>query len=1670
MIPSQQYLFFLARGMADFQFAVAVDGRIIVDPSFAGFADAAGRTLTIHGFKVTIDARELSHDLNPELLNWSAGPLSRTEVHELTLIPSQQYLFFLARGMADFQFALTPRGRVVLDPASAGFARASWRTLTIAGYRLTIDGRALPHDLTPELLGSTEGPLSRTTTHELTLIPSAQYVLMATRVPGVVFQFRLGPDGTITQVDSPGGLVITLSAVAVQRESAFELRRALDAARLEYDIKLLDADARAVSLERIRAWVATNPETDLPLFGSALSVQFSAERDQDRRLQELAKLRADLDAAAQRLTESLDAEAPLFGPRTSVPIALLPVRIETKWSTDRRSIKARVYPDDIHVDSFEPRLTSAELDAARKYWAAPGEPAWQDLLRVVSAPRAAWATRAARPGAATAPQLRDPRIRRAPQVTTLPHHWRFLGLVDGRVVVDQPGVAIPDPLPLGLLAADEAAPDHQHAEWAVEFDVAVGAGMAAELVLPVGFDHLDQLFVIGVSDLEPEAGAQRLGQCLQGHVFSDGFGFLPVGTPTNNTPDSRSAWSSRPTPMPPGPSPTLLKGTDAARLADALGLGDAGFLGECTGAAQDGDGAIAALSLLSWWSLVYEFQSEAVLADDDPTGAGLRDRHARWLKIRNHLADHVRSRGPLPTVRVGRQPYGVLPVTALDEWVPADPDGADALIAPWLQRLRHHWRAALTPGWVPRVTDGTPADWIAADILARLPVSNDIVIRRELTSKGGHEKFDGISLRAPGPTVALGGIRSGLRWAIPSELISNLAWTSDTTPPDYTLVPQRLAPNADKYAALFADSRRRLADAVGLLRGELTQEQFLARWPMTADGDPARPPTIFGQFTFGNPQGPTDLVPLMVNADSRDVFVTTHDGPTGDVSDLAYNIPFAVDLLISRRLSGTASEQELADQLVAARSGLPAADTLLAGLKALADVPADGYLPLAFELLDVCSHRWDAWATSLASRRLSETRAAGVRGVRLGGYGWVENLYPGTERPSDGFIHAPSLHHAATAAVLRSGFLAHRGEPATAGDGATPHNNDTLPTNGTPPADGSASPFAVDLTSRRARTARWLLGGVRRGQNLGALLGYRFERALHEAGLDPQKDAFRRAFPTPVAPEPATGTPRPDLWKHSSEAIAARNVVDGIALARAHGAGTVDTVLSGKGFPAADPGTRPLLDDLVQALDAVSDLLLAESVHQLVGGNPMRAGLAADTLGSGEQVPDRIDVLRTPHRGRAVTHRIAAVLPRDPARPAGWGTDAFSALEPRVDAWVADLLGPAADWKLSGTVADGPSPRLFAVTLDQVGFSALGLVLDVSGTVHRRLRARIRELSGAPGTEVGFDRGWDELRAVAGRIQGLLLGAGPLLPSHLLDDQAAPDPGAPAGQAVPGLEQVRSRVAEFVANVRTPDQRDALGIEGDPARLGALTADSTVPGWLGEVTRVLAEFLGTGIPLTPLLSGTALPPPADGVSGAAVADWLRRFAKVRPTVRTWYETLLLAEGRAGRASRLSASQLPADGAWIGGPFDPLTRPSARRHLVCHTAAGLPDGGPVAGMVFDEWVEVLPGADALAAERTRADGVPAESELTGVSFHFDRPDAKAPQAVLIAVPPDTTRGWTADGLALVVRDTLELAKMRAVDLADLPLMDDILPASRVSDFGPTALAAAIRQFWIDLAED
>lgn len=68
------------------------------------------------------------------------------------------------------------------------------------------------------------------------------------------------------------------------------------------------------------------------------------------------------------------------------------------------------------------------------------------------------------------------------------------------------------------------------------------------------------------------------------------------------------------------------------------------------------------------------------------------------------------------------------------------------------------------------------------------------------------------------------------------------------------------------------------------------------------------------------------------------------------------------------------------------------------------------------------------------------------------------------------------------------------------------------------------------------------------------------------------------------------------------------------------------------------------LEAAAAAVDAVADLVLAEGVFHLVGGQPARAGAATDALSGALVSPPAAEVVSTPVRGTG-TERIACSSP-----------------------------------------------------------------------------------------------------------------------------------------------------------------------------------------------------------------------------------------------------------------------------------------------------------------------------------------------------------------------------------------------------------------------------------------
>ncbi|MFI0411599.1 hypothetical protein, partial [Actinomadura sp. 3N508] len=201
LIPQTQNGYLLQPGayIADFYFGLTTDGQIVVDQRFSEFAQASGRTLTISGYKITIDGRQLSHDLQVYGMYGNMPIMSNTTTHELTLIPQTQNGYLLQPGayIADFYFGLTTDGQIIVDQHFSQFAQANDRTLTISGYKITIDGRGLDRDLMPTAMYSDMGVLARDRPHEVTLIPAAGHTLKENVEPYTEFYVAVDIKGNV---------------------------------------------------------------------------------------------------------------------------------------------------------------------------------------------------------------------------------------------------------------------------------------------------------------------------------------------------------------------------------------------------------------------------------------------------------------------------------------------------------------------------------------------------------------------------------------------------------------------------------------------------------------------------------------------------------------------------------------------------------------------------------------------------------------------------------------------------------------------------------------------------------------------------------------------------------------------------------------------------------------------------------------------------------------------------------------------------------------------------------------------------------------------------------------------------------------------------------------------------------------------------------------------------------------------------------------------------------------------------------------------------------------------------------------------------------------------------------------------------------------------------------
>jgi hypothetical protein len=289
-------------------------------------------------------------------------------------------------------------------------------------------------------------------------------------------------------------------------------------------------------------------------------------------------------------------------------------------------------------------------------------------------------------------------------------------------------------------------------------------------------------------------------------------------------------------------------------------------------------------------------------------------------------------------------------------------------------------------------------------------------------------------------------------------------------------------------------------------------------------------------------------------------------------------------------------------------------NNLRTALQSLANLPTAKLERAFVEHIDCCSYRVDAWINALCSIQLRKQRLQAddtwSKGIYLGAFAYLEDLKPKEGIKSQGYILAPSMPHAAAGAILRNAQLTYQGN--------------------------EQNPFNLDISSERVRTALQLLDNIRNGLSLNELLGYRFERALHESHAKNNVDLDKYIYDFRVK-YPLAQSQNTQENDGPQETISARNVADGTKLLAAFEANE-NSIFEGITIITSEQDIiKNIVRQLQDIIDAVKDLMMTEGVYQTVYSNYDRGSAVLDALGQGKFMPD-LEVVNTPRHGAILTH------------------------------------------------------------------------------------------------------------------------------------------------------------------------------------------------------------------------------------------------------------------------------------------------------------------------------------------------------------------------------------------------------------------------------------------------
>jgi hypothetical protein len=1369
-------------------------------------------------------------------------------------------------------------------------------------------------------------------------------------------------------------------------------------------------------------------------------------------------------------------------------VVLLPVRVET-YFPDNTHLWLRVMPDEASIRRDVPTIAPDEATGLSEFWSAalkasgfitwsqPAHklfelpqtgPAWERLCAQVTPQRAAWLVGTFPPTPASlvagSPTVEIPgdrlgatkrltnRIAGFPETIDV---WAIWG--DDTSLRRLTPASPPTPIDPGRLVLDferiKASRRHLAGEdilvedraWWMDWDAAQAIGLGLIFDLPAGCTPatLRALYVTGQSDDAPS-------ELFRAHADAGELAILPLGMPTNAVAGSQTD------PAPPPDDPATWRKVADRRLLRAAGHPPTG-LSPSLGRDLTGDAdALPALP-----------REEDILLEEMPDMSFILAR-ALWPALRGHLwrdihglresaealrqwaQFHFAPEGPWCPIRIGDQPYGLLPVSLLDGWKvepePADPGArVEEHLALQLRPLRDAWaRAARRTGTARGRNASEFLDLLGKDALARsyvfrwflpaeffvLPYILEGYMDADspalfLALRQAYERFDGLlGIGVPERFYLTRGSPSDLEL----PLVKPTAWRDDLQLKEVT---DRIA-NAMEAREALAPYMNREEIPRSLLVRLLINSAFMATGAIGQEQEEQRP----------GGQRPSLLNPLLWFNELTSVEATRQRFNPGEQqvqSDVLMHVDFVAGMLDAMQEYWTAPE----NKTVAERGEYQRKEAALErALRAT---------------LDSAAHRIDPWITGLATRRLRATAAASTASYRLGIYGWLDGSFVGSPGPTEGgLLHTPSHAQTLAAVILRDKYLTARLE----GD-----------------ADAT-NPWAMNLDSRSVRLVEELADEIRIGSHPYEALGRRVEQAV---GSRERVATLRQSFPL----RPAAVPQDPNT------------VCDGLAALR-------EVTLAGL-YDQLDAAQKLQIDLLRRSTDVYGDLLVAEAVHSVVSGRPDSANAAMEAA-AGLGRPADLEFVQTPDSGIALKSSVLSLLP---AADEGPSPRPAAVADASVAAWIDEALGSGWEWRLTwwraGPGGDTtPADATDVVTLEDMELTPADAALlpeDLLNGIAAAIgRARLPSLL-AGLTEAEASAAHLEVTAPARHSQArgvvVMLGGPPATAEDLASSEPARDAADTTWMAAFNAGIASDLRARYY-RLRTAAQDLAVQLEALPTPAtvrqallwgllpgSAPDAQDTALGWLyggnlldADAAKDLADAAAAAL----RKRWKAAPPPEPPAEPDATELSERTLRRAQEIARAIAElgsadghmAVLARVDRAEFATRCALTSDPGlESEWLT-TVAPVRRDLARVeawNLEVGIDAGLPPLAPFSNSPGDPWqtaaaaavmrqraaatdeqrlmpwtphlvaVFAAPGWQASTAVAVGVidgwtEAVPTLRRSTRAAFGFNAPSARAPQAILLAVPPVARTWLSPERLAAIVAETHMLTHARAARLEDL----------------------------------